>query len=479
MKKLVALLLALCLMCGGVATVAETPQTMFEANGHTFALMAPQGSWSTIGETWSYYETSLSGLIYFHDKEYVIIEESLSQYTEGLSELPMDYSYARNNGERYGGTAESRSEAAFRYMWGNYQYRCSENVLVERSEHVGMFNGEPVFASAYEVIWDNSCFYYNIHMLFCYEDVMLTVRYMTPEAEERYKLSEAEVDEYLKEVGVLISCFRPVDMSEEEWASKKAEAAAQESILAERDAVRAETEAKAAADAKVNILNGEKEEVKLGNVTFKIPAGLEEIEKVNTSAAYESDVCSIELVTWAIDNEVVRFFMKEMEKAGAPISFQEAATMFVLLMNGFDEKTVAKLSTLAVEENIGMLSGKPILNAGGMVYAHAYRDNFFMVMLTSETLSAEETEQLAEDIMLSARIDGISEEDMIADAQADYVIITADSGKIRTEASISGGLIKTAYKGETYELIEESGDWYVIDVDGRTGYLHSGVAEIQ
>ncbi|MBQ8555095.1 MAG: SH3 domain-containing protein [Clostridia bacterium] len=66
-----------------------------------------------------------------------------------------------------------------------------------------------------------------------------------------------------------------------------------------------------------------------------------------------------------------------------------------------------------------------------------------------------------------------------APAQVDYVVVTADSGKIRTEPSISGGLIKTAYKGETYELIEESGDWYIIDVDGRTGYLHTGVAEIQ
>lgn len=60
-----------------------------------------------------------------------------------------------------------------------------------------------------------------------------------------------------------------------------------------------------------------------------------------------------------------------------------------------------------------------------------------------------------------------------------YVAITADSGKIRTEASISGGLIKTAYKGETFELIREEGDWYVVDVNGRTGYIHKGVAAIQ
>lgn len=59
------------------------------------------------------------------------------------------------------------------------------------------------------------------------------------------------------------------------------------------------------------------------------------------------------------------------------------------------------------------------------------------------------------------------------------IVITAASGKIRTEASVSGGLIKTAYKGETYELIEQRGDWYVVKVDGRTGYIHKGVAAIQ
>lgn len=67
----------------------------------------------------------------------------------------------------------------------------------------------------------------------------------------------------------------------------------------------------------------------------------------------------------------------------------------------------------------------------------------------------------------------------IAAEASNWVVITADSGKIRTEASISGGLIKTAYKGETFELIREEGDWYVVDVHGRTGYIHKGVAALQ
>lgn len=64
-------------------------------------------------------------------------------------------------------------------------------------------------------------------------------------------------------------------------------------------------------------------------------------------------------------------------------------------------------------------------------------------------------------------------------AETKYVVITADSGKICGEASLSGSLIRTAYKGESFELIREEGDWYVVKVDGRTGYIHMGVSAIQ
>lgn len=59
------------------------------------------------------------------------------------------------------------------------------------------------------------------------------------------------------------------------------------------------------------------------------------------------------------------------------------------------------------------------------------------------------------------------------------VIITADSAKIRTEASISAGLVKTAYKGEYFTLLGESGDFYKISISGKTGYVHKDVSGIQ
>lgn len=59
------------------------------------------------------------------------------------------------------------------------------------------------------------------------------------------------------------------------------------------------------------------------------------------------------------------------------------------------------------------------------------------------------------------------------------VVVTGDSAKIRAEASVSGGLVKTATKGETFPYVDETGDWYVIDVNGRTGYIHKGVSAIK
>ena len=59
------------------------------------------------------------------------------------------------------------------------------------------------------------------------------------------------------------------------------------------------------------------------------------------------------------------------------------------------------------------------------------------------------------------------------------IVITGDSAKIRSEASISSGLIRTVYKGEIFPCEGESGDFYIIEIDGRTGYVHKGVATIQ
>ncbi|MBQ3486260.1 MAG: SH3 domain-containing protein [Clostridia bacterium] len=57
------------------------------------------------------------------------------------------------------------------------------------------------------------------------------------------------------------------------------------------------------------------------------------------------------------------------------------------------------------------------------------------------------------------------------------VAITADRVTIRTAPDISADKIQFAYKDETYKHIRDQGDFYVIDVEGREGYVHQGVCE--
>ncbi|MBQ8555667.1 MAG: SH3 domain-containing protein [Clostridia bacterium] len=223
----------------------------------------------------------------------------------------------------------------------------------------------------------------------------------------------------------------------------------------------------------------EKQEIKVGSVTFQVPAAVaEEGSDVGIWSASCSDYTLIISVN---DWSTYDIPLSDLTDGNIQID-----SMFgSLVIGGFDGDTAITIaSSMCHEENIGMLNGDPVRQGavGDTVVfcSHYYRDHGVLIACTTETsFSTDDMLAICDEIMLSARFDGVTEEDMIADAQVDYVIVTADSGKIRTEPSISGGLLKTAYKGETYELIEESGDWYIIDVDGRTAYLHTGVAEIQ
>lgn len=228
------------------------------------------------------------------------------------------------------------------------------------------------------------------------------------------------------------------------------------------------------------------QEVKIGNAAFQIPAGLEETRATENDGVYAAEGYCIHLVSWAVDVEAAEGFMKAMEKEGYKISFQQTAVIMGEMQGGSEARTAATLGIYAAPEDIGMLNGDPAMSAReafvvdtAAFYAQTYRKNYFSVLVTGASLSPEETDRICKEIMLSVRIEGVTEEEMIADSLADYVIVTAASGTIRNEPSISGSFVKTAYKGEVYEMLEQRGVWFVVNVDGRTGYLHSGVAEIQ
>jgi len=65
-----------------------------------------------------------------------------------------------------------------------------------------------------------------------------------------------------------------------------------------------------------------------------------------------------------------------------------------------------------------------------------------------------------------------------------YIVVDAtnatvrDRAAIRFEPSISADLLAYAYTGETFRLLNVIPNWYVIDVNGYTGYINQGVAKI-
>ena len=72
---------------------------------------------------------------------------------------------------------------------------------------------------------------------------------------------------------------------------------------------------------------------------------------------------------------------------------------------------------------------------------------------------------------------GVSEEQMIAD-QVKWVVVTADSARVRNKPDISAAELKLARKGDRFELVRKEGAWYIVLVNGKQGYIHSGVTEV-
>lgn len=220
------------------------------------------------------------------------------------------------------------------------------------------------------------------------------------------------------------------------------------------------------------------QEVQIAGVTCRIPAELAITDQGNITLDAACEAYELSVLTMDLTDE-------DPENLDLTDGSIQTDNMFLFLYLMLQDPDVAMQATnMCMEEEIGLLSGKKVkhgtIGDGIAMCAHRYRNTGVMVFASTEGgIEIYDLLSICDEVVRSMRYDGVSEDDMIADAQVDYVVITADSGKIRSEASVSGGLIKTAYKGEAFELVEETADWYVVMVDGRTGYIHKGVAAIQ
>ena len=59
------------------------------------------------------------------------------------------------------------------------------------------------------------------------------------------------------------------------------------------------------------------------------------------------------------------------------------------------------------------------------------------------------------------------------------VVITAQSARVRTGPSTPSPYLCTVKMGEVFPVIGVSGDWYIIDCDGRVGFVSASVAGMQ
>lgn len=230
---------------------------------------------------------------------------------------------------------------------------------------------------------------------------------------------------------------------------------------------------------------GGMQEVEIGKATFRVPAELK--MTADSSTHWLLSIWDMNgLSVWMAEAEDYKVWILAQNYRQLEVDIDALAAEYNMDRNAvnrdysrvfFDtaaqEMDEGVMGDATEEADYAMPDGSPILHANYSVaesyYARADGSRGWMVKALSDggAVEAVKLQAICDNILLSIEMN------------TEMVVITADSGKVRSEASISGGLIKTAYKGETFEFIREEGDWYIVDVNGRTGYIHKGVAAIQ
>lgn len=65
----------------------------------------------------------------------------------------------------------------------------------------------------------------------------------------------------------------------------------------------------------------------------------------------------------------------------------------------------------------------------------------------------------------------------VAPLRAQSVVITVDTARVRSGPGVTSPYLLTAKKGDEFPCLGESGGWYIIDCNGRTGFVSMSSAE--
>ena len=138
------------------------------------------------------------------------------------------------------------------------------------------------------------------------------------------------------------------------------------------------------------------------------------------------------------------------------------------------------------ERDIGMLNGESVILATAsndhetVFSCSQYVDGkFFFLFEIAPTANSDESEKNITAIALSCTPADASAALPEIEDQQQYVIITNSSANIRSGPGGDYAKVTTAVKGDTFPLIREEGNWYVIDVNGQTGYVTKSLSAIQ
>ena len=126
---------------------------------------------------------------------------------------------------------------------------------------------------------------------------------------------------------------------------------------------------------------------------------------------------------------------------------------------------------------------------------HYYRGTGFLLLLESKDEAYQsKLMEVASEVAMSFRIDGVTEEEMATDAEAariaaeeaaakaatqKYIVIKNGTANIRSCPSSDYDRITTAKQGDVFPLMGEAGTWYMIEVNGQTAYVSKGLCEIK
>lgn len=238
------------------------------------------------------------------------------------------------------------------------------------------------------------------------------------------------------------------------------------------------------------------QEIKVGKVTFQIPAGLsggmyasmdvmEAHDYYDYNAGYGITMATFELSFFETDQSLAQAISTKR------IGDDNSCALYwaLQLYGGWDASRAND-----IVKNAAKLSGMPdggklLLNAktkGFAATAHAYRGigfSIFPYALEGSSISQSQLETIAQNIAMTFRLEGVTEEEMAADAAAaaaqKYIVITNGSANIRAKADSKSDRITTAYQGDTFPLLGEEGTWYMIEVNGQTAYVSQGLCKIK